>query len=96
MGDDSPAETGPCLEVSNGVAAAAAEKTPEELVAKSIAPVKKQFLRPPPIRPCCSKNHNDEVSDGNAKPAQSNVVKEKKSKRQLKRERRQVIFLMIH
>lgn len=88
MGDDSPAETGPVLEVSNG-AAAAAEKTPEELVAKSIAPVKKQFLRPPPVRPCCPKNHNDEVSDGNAKPAQSNVVKEKKSKRQLKRERRQ-------
>lgn len=94
MGDDSPAETLPGLEVSNR-AAAVVERTPEELVAKSIAPVKKQFLRPPPVRPCCPKNHNDEVSDGNAKPAQSNVVKEKKSKRQLKRERRQVIFRII-
>ncbi|KAF5946998.1 hypothetical protein HYC85_017226 [Camellia sinensis] len=33
-----------------------AEKTAEELVAKAIAPVKKEFLRPPPIRPSTS-NH---------------------------------------
>ncbi|PRQ24078.1 hypothetical protein RchiOBHm_Chr6g0268421 [Rosa chinensis] len=90
MGDDTPAALGTGPEVSNGVAAAA-ERTPEELVAKSIAPVKKQFLRAPPVRPC-SKDQNDAVCEGNAKPAQSNVVKEKKSKRQLKRERREVML----
>ncbi|KAL6213720.1 hypothetical protein ACLB2K_013164 [Fragaria x ananassa] len=89
MGDDPPAETGPPLDASNGVSAAVeAQRTPEELVAKSIAPVKKQFLRPAPIRPF-SKDQNDAVSEGNAKPHQSSVVKEKKSKRQLKRERRE-------
>ncbi|XP_059647559.1 tRNA-dihydrouridine(47) synthase [NAD(P)(+)]-like [Cornus florida] len=63
-----------------------AQLTPEELVAKSIAPVKREFLRPPPTRPC-NNDSNDVVSD--AKPASSNILKEKKSKRQLKRERRQ-------
>ncbi|XP_021628564.1 tRNA-dihydrouridine(47) synthase [NAD(P)(+)]-like isoform X2 [Manihot esculenta] len=62
-------------------------RTPEELVAKAIAPVKREFLSPPPSRT----NQNDtDVSDANAKASQSSVVaKEKKSKRQLKRERRQ-------
>ncbi|BBH09298.1 FMN-linked oxidoreductases superfamily protein, partial [Prunus dulcis] len=73
--DESPAETAPVPEVSNGWA----DRTPEELVAKSIAPVKKQFLCPPPIR-ACSNEPNDAVS-----------VKEKKSKRQLKRERQQAV-----
>ncbi|XP_050363783.1 tRNA-dihydrouridine(47) synthase [NAD(P)(+)]-like [Argentina anserina] len=86
MGGDS--EAGPVPDASNGVAAAlAAQRTPEELVAKSIAPVKKQYLRPPPLRPC-SKDQNDAVPEGSAKS--STVVKEKKSKRQLKRERREV------
>ena len=67
------------------------EKTPEELVAKAIAPVKREFLRPPPVRPS-----NDVVSDSKSTP--STLVKEKKSKRQLKRERRQVLslFLKLH
>lgn len=66
--------------------------TPEELVAKAIAPVKKQFLRPPPTRA----NQNDTVKYTNDKSSQqhsSTLVKEKKSKRQLKRERRQVLFI---
>ncbi|KAK8700045.1 hypothetical protein V6N13_018450 [Hibiscus sabdariffa] len=65
-------------------------QTPEELVARAIAPIKREFLRPsPPSRT----TQNDAVSssdaDADAKQSQSNVVKEKKSKRQLKRERRQ-------
>lgn len=62
-----------------------AEKTPGELVAKAIVPVKREFLRPPPLRPC-----NDVASDSKYTP--STFVKEKKSKRQLKRERRQVLL----
>lgn len=66
-------------------------KSPEELVAKAIAPVKPQFLRPPPAR------NNQSESDATAAAAGSNsdgkasqsgiVAKEKKSKRQLKRDR---------
>ncbi|XP_050232421.1 tRNA-dihydrouridine(47) synthase [NAD(P)(+)]-like [Mercurialis annua] len=56
-------------------------QTPEQLVAKSIAPVKKEFLRP---RPSARTDQNDTVSD-----TKSAVAKEKKSKRQLKRERLQ-------
>ncbi|ONH90906.1 hypothetical protein PRUPE_8G082800 [Prunus persica] len=84
--DESPAETAPVPGVSNSWA----DRTPEELVAKSIAPVKKQFLCPPPIR-ACSNEQNDDVSGGKTKPAQTSVVKEKKSKRQLKRERQQAV-----
>ncbi|CAK9315945.1 unnamed protein product [Citrullus colocynthis] len=66
--------------------------TPQELVAKAIAPVKREFLRPPPVR-SSSNNVKDAAStaknDGNDKAAPSSLVKEKKSKRQLKRERRQ-------
>ncbi|OVA12615.1 zinc finger protein [Macleaya cordata] len=36
---------------------------PEELVAKAIAPVKREFLRPPPIRPCST----DAATDGGEK-----------------------------
>lgn len=65
------------------------ELTTEELVAKSIAPIKKHFLRPPPLRA----SSNDAVSQTTANaapaPSQSSFVKDKKSKRQLKRERRQ-------
>lgn len=80
-------------EGQNDSAAAAAsklpvEKTPEELVAKAIAPVKREFLRPPPLRPS-SNNHGGAVSEEKAEPPQSAIVKEKKSKRQLKRERRE-------
>ncbi|XP_061368368.1 tRNA-dihydrouridine(47) synthase [NAD(P)(+)]-like [Gastrolobium bilobum] len=65
---------------SSGVA----KQTPEQLVARAIAPVKKDFLRPPPVR---APSSNDDVSLTNDKAPV--VVKEKKSKRQLKRERRQ-------
>ena len=69
------------------------ELTTEELVAKSIAPIKKHFLRPPPLRA----SSNDAVSQTTANaapaPSQSTFVKDKKSKRQLKRERRQVLSL---
>ncbi|KAG9443067.1 hypothetical protein H6P81_018921 [Aristolochia fimbriata] len=59
-----------------------------DLVAKAIAPVKQEYLRPPPTRSCV----NEESSkDGNSvkDSAASSVVTEKKSKRQLKRERKQ-------
>ncbi|KAM1763625.1 hypothetical protein ACFX11_002951 [Malus domestica] len=84
--DESPAETAPVPEARNG----GSERTPEELVAKCIAPVKKQFLRPPPIRGL-SNDQNDAVSEGKSKASQTSVVKEKKSKRQLKRERQQAV-----
>ncbi|KAK9164410.1 hypothetical protein Syun_005312 [Stephania yunnanensis] len=66
---------------------------PEDLVAKAIAPVKRDFLCPPPSsRP----NTSSEGTHGGASMAKnsnggssSNVVKEKKSRRQLKRERQQ-------
>ncbi|XP_039122534.1 tRNA-dihydrouridine(47) synthase [NAD(P)(+)]-like [Dioscorea cayenensis subsp. rotundata] len=60
----------------------AAPPNPEELVAKAIAPVKAEFLRPPP-----SRSRSDGAGEKNS--VSSNVVKEKKSKRQLKRERQQ-------
>jgi tRNA-dihydrouridine synthase 3 len=57
------------------------QPTPEELAAKAIAPVKKEFLRPPPPRP-------SSTSTGlqNYTVSQTKVVsgKEKKSKRQLR------------
>ncbi|TKY75454.1 tRNA-dihydrouridine(47) synthase of NAD(P)(+) [Spatholobus suberectus] len=62
-----------------------AEQTPEQLVARAIAPVKKDFLRPPPAR---DSSPNDDVSVPNDNKT-SALAKEKKSKRQLKRERRQ-------
>ncbi|KAK6916652.1 Zinc finger, CCCH-type [Dillenia turbinata] len=62
------------------------QQTAEELVAKAIVPVKKEFLRPPPIRPC---DRKDEDLERKSNSSSSNVLKEKKSKRQLKRERKQ-------
>ncbi|CAN8276651.1 unnamed protein product [Cochlearia groenlandica] len=56
------------------------EATSEELIQRSMAPIKKEFLCPPPSR---SVNQNDVVE---AKPS---LVQEKKSKRQLKRERQE-------
>ncbi|XWS55013.1 hypothetical protein CRYUN_Cryun10bG0138400 [Craigia yunnanensis] len=67
---------------SNG----ATQQTPEDLVARAIAPIKREFLRQPPTS---RTTQNDAASDANAKQSQSNVIKEKKSKRQLKRERLQ-------
>ena len=62
------------------------ELTTEELVAKSIAPINKHFLRPLLFRP----SSNDAVSQTTTTasaaiaPSQSSFVKYKKSKRQLK------------
>ncbi|KAI3422930.1 tRNA-dihydrouridine(47) synthase [NAD(P)(+)] [Psidium guajava] len=65
-----------------------AHRTPEELVAKAIAPVKSEFLRPPPVRPSSS-GQSEAAPEAKAGAPQSGLVKEKKSKRQLKRERQQ-------
>ncbi|KFK30482.1 hypothetical protein AALP_AA7G266400 [Arabis alpina] len=54
------------------------EATSEELIERFMAPIKKEFLCPPPSR---SGNQND--------AAPPSLVLEKKSKRQLKRERRE-------
>ncbi|XP_027190841.1 tRNA-dihydrouridine(47) synthase [NAD(P)(+)]-like isoform X2 [Cicer arietinum] len=59
-------------------------QTTEQLIARCIAPVKKDFLRPPPVR---TSSQNDDIPIPNDKPPV--LAKEKKSKRQLKRERRQ-------
>ncbi|KAK9165243.1 hypothetical protein Scep_000434 [Stephania cephalantha] len=68
---------------------------PEDLVAKAIAPVKRDFLCPPPSsRPntCSEGTHGGASMAKNSNGgSSSNVVKEKKSRRQLKRERQQVL-----
>lgn len=63
-----------------------AEQGPEQLIARAIAPVKKNFLCPPPVR---DSTPNDDVSVPDDNKTTSVLAKEKKSKRQLKRERRQ-------
>lgn len=69
----------------------ATQQTPEELVGRAIAPIKREFLRPPPpSRTTQNDAASDANSSANAKQSQSSLVKEKKSKRQLKRERLQV------
>ncbi|XP_028076441.1 tRNA-dihydrouridine(47) synthase [NAD(P)(+)]-like isoform X1 [Camellia sinensis] len=73
-----------------------AEKTAEELVAKAIAPVKKEFLRPPPIRPSTSNHLTNAVASNSNSNSNSNLLKEKKSKRQLKRERLQEKKSALH
>ncbi|XP_028767996.1 tRNA-dihydrouridine(47) synthase [NAD(P)(+)]-like isoform X2 [Neltuma alba] len=71
---------------SNGLT----QQTPEQLVARAIAPVKAEFLRPPPLRGSSTIQNEDVSEDGDKASVQSaGLVKEKKSKRQLKRERRQ-------
>ncbi|KAL9254831.1 tRNA-dihydrouridine(47) synthase [NAD(P)(+)]-like-like protein [Drosera capensis] len=60
--------------------------SPEELVAKSIAPIKREFLRPPPQRTNSSAAAAGEAREGEGGEG-SRLVKEKKSKRQQKRER---------
>ncbi|XVF45397.1 hypothetical protein PTKIN_Ptkin02bG0202300 [Pterospermum kingtungense] len=60
-----------------------AQQMPEQLVARAIAPIKPEFLRPPPP------SRTVTIFNAKANQSQSTLVKEKKSKRQLKRERRQ-------
>lgn len=69
----------------------------EALVAKCVAPVKKDFLRPPPVRTTdSSSNSNDkDKAESQKETGPAPVIKEKKSKRQLKRERREVRFLGV-
>ncbi|GAB2267641.1 hypothetical protein Dimus_002622 [Dionaea muscipula] len=64
------------------------QPSPEELIAKSIAPVKREFLRLPPRRTDSATRATDGKLEG-GKTNSSKLVKEKKSKRQLKRERRE-------
>ncbi|XP_021848053.1 tRNA-dihydrouridine(47) synthase [NAD(P)(+)]-like isoform X2 [Spinacia oleracea] len=58
----------------------------EELISKSIAPVKKEFLRPPPTSRSTTSDSKDDYANSEA-PRSSGMIQEKKSKRQLKRER---------
>lgn len=67
----------------------------EELVAKAIAPVKREYLLPPPIRTSIKDPPKDAVSDTKSSP-QPPLLKEKKSKRQIKRERRQDQKSVLH
>lgn len=73
------------------------ELTTEELIAKAIAPLKKEYLTRPTPR-CSSSNGNgngDVGPSSNARPT-SNVAKEKKSKRQWKRDRLQEQKSALH
>ena len=76
----------PSSEPADSQSQSHSELTTEELVAKSIAPINKHFLRPLPFRP----SSNDAVSQTTTTasaataPSQSSFVKDKKSKRQLK------------
>ncbi|KAF2540673.1 hypothetical protein F2Q68_00028548 [Brassica cretica] len=56
------------------------EATSEELIERSMAPIKKEFLCPPPSR---------SLKQSDVKAPHPSLVQEKKSKRQLKRERRE-------
>lgn len=67
---------------SSPAASSPPRPSPEELVARAVAPVKPAFLRPPPVR--------DAPKDEGKANGGGAVVAEKKSKRQLKRERKQV------
>ncbi|KAJ4747270.1 tRNA-dihydrouridine(47) synthase [NAD(P)(+)] [Rhynchospora pubera] len=73
----------------------APHRSPEELVAKAIAPVKPQYLRPPPVRSSGDSTGGDgdvgKEKEKTGDAAGSGLVKEKKSKRQLKRERKQQV-----
>ncbi|RWW30408.1 hypothetical protein GW17_00005021 [Ensete ventricosum] len=67
---------------------------PEDLVARAIAPVKAEYLRPPPSRSVAVGSGVEDGSNEKKSSTTSVVVKEKKSRRQLKRERKQVgVFL---
>lgn len=73
----------------DGTSPISAQLSPEELVAKAIAPVKKEFLCPPPVRA-------DSTSAPSHEQKSAPLLKEKKSKRQLKRERRQELKSGVH
>ncbi|KAF3622579.1 hypothetical protein FXO37_32283 [Capsicum annuum] len=65
-------------------------RTIEELVEKAIAPVKREYLRPPPSRPSTT-NKGDIVevqNDDVAEAKSTSIIKDKKSKRQMKSKHR--------
>ncbi|KAF3680789.1 hypothetical protein FXO38_02105 [Capsicum annuum] len=65
-------------------------RTIEELVEKAIAPVKREYLRPPPSRPSTN-NKGDIVevqNDDVAEAKSTSIIKDKKSKRQMKSKHR--------
>ncbi|XP_065002675.1 tRNA-dihydrouridine(47) synthase [NAD(P)(+)]-like [Musa acuminata AAA Group] len=62
---------------------------PEDLVARAIAPVKAEYLRPPPSRSVAVDSGVEDGSNEKKSSSTNVVVKEKKSRRQLKRERKQ-------
>ncbi|GAA0171310.1 RNA processing factor [Lithospermum erythrorhizon] len=68
----------------------------EELVAKGIAPIKREFIQTPTDNRNCNNitTEDDVVVVGQPKPVP--ILKEKKSKRQLKRERRQERTSPLH
>lgn len=66
------------------------EASSEELIERSMAPIKKEFLCPPPP------SRNLKQSDVKTAPPHPSLVQEKKSKRQLKRERREVFHFFLH
>ncbi|CAN0907744.1 tRNA-dihydrouridine(47) synthase [NAD(P)(+)]-like [Linum grandiflorum] len=81
--------------------------TPEELAAKGVAPIKAQFLRPPPpsrtaqsedAAPAAISESSDGATARTPAPASQSgfVTKDKKSKRQLKRERLQEQKSALH
>eukprot|EP00268_Persea_americana_P044413 TRINITY_DN4490_c0_g1_i1.p1 TRINITY_DN4490_c0_g1~~TRINITY_DN4490_c0_g1_i1.p1 ORF type:complete len:697 (+),score=149.07 TRINITY_DN4490_c0_g1_i1:280-2370(+) len=85
-------------EISEDPSRANGAPKPEELVAKAIAPVKRDYIRPPPLRPSSSNDdkEKDFLSDKKNRDSTHVVVKEKKSKRQLKRERQKEQKSALH
>ncbi|KQJ81599.1 tRNA-dihydrouridine(47) synthase [NAD(P)(+)]-like isoform X1 [Brachypodium distachyon] len=79
MAATAPADDRPDNCPSAAAASSPPQPTPEELVARAVAPVKPAFLRPPPVREAPSEENR----------ATGAVPLEKKSKRQFKRERKQ-------
>ncbi|PKA53084.1 tRNA-dihydrouridine(47) synthase [NAD(P)(+)]-like [Apostasia shenzhenica] len=72
-------------------------RSPEDLFAKAIAPVKVEYLRPPQSRTVPNSEVEDGANDGAAeRKAAPGLVKEKKSKRQLKKERKQERKSALH
>eukprot|EP00262_Sarcandra_glabra_P004678 TRINITY_DN15874_c0_g1_i2.p1 TRINITY_DN15874_c0_g1~~TRINITY_DN15874_c0_g1_i2.p1 ORF type:complete len:706 (+),score=123.64 TRINITY_DN15874_c0_g1_i2:60-2177(+) len=83
---------------SSSIAAAdsCVQLKPEDLVSKSIAPVKKEYLLPLSLRPSKNAGDTNGVAEKNIVSSASVITKEKKSKRQLKRERQQEQKSVLH
>jgi tRNA-dihydrouridine synthase 3 len=98
------ATTAASVGVTAGECDSTPHRSPDELVAKAIAPIKPQYLRPPPVRSGETRRSGVDNTGGGevgkdkitGDGADSGLVKEKKSKRQLKRERKQVVMVILH